>query len=176
MARARPKDLRGLREKYERMLVLRQAHARAREDADFVEPDPRPEMARLAKRYPGALREIDSLPMEVIEARIQALANPASIEPWMNAQALFHRLARGALAAKRWLGGKKTITPALRQAFLRAANEDAKVFADDLARIARPPRGRLMDLVHLKVAAALEVSEAEARRLVFGAGRQRTRD
>ena len=66
-------DLRALRDKYEQMLRLRQLHARAKTEPDFVEPDPRPVMAALARLYPGALREIDELPVELITARIEEL-------------------------------------------------------------------------------------------------------
>ena len=70
----RPTDLRALRDKYEQMLCLRQLHARAKQDPEFVEPDPRSAMAALARDYPGALREIDELPIEDIERRIAELA------------------------------------------------------------------------------------------------------
>lgn len=170
-------DLRGLRDKYERMLSLRTAHERARVDPRFVEPDPRPEMARLAEEFPGSLREIDALPLTVIAARIEALRavepRPREAEPWMLAQVAFHRYARGALATKRWLAGRKAITPALRSAFARATarlprGADARLFAEELEAIACPPRGRLMDVVHARVARALDVTPAEARALVFG--------
>jgi hypothetical protein len=169
-------ELRALRDKYERMLSLRTAHARAREDASFVEPDPRPAMARLADEYPGSLREIDTLPLEVIAARIDSLKNaerhPSRAEPWMIAQSAFHRVARAALVTKRWLAGRKEITPAVRAAFAKFARgstlgEDLELFAHELERVASPPRGRLMDVVHAKVATALDLTETEARALVF---------
>jgi hypothetical protein len=134
-------------------------------------------MRRLAEEYPGALREIDSLPIEVITSRLEALAEAeldrARAEPWMHAQALFHRLARGALVTKRWLAGRRRITRVTRAAFVAALPElprpaDAELFVDDLASIAAPPAGRLMDVVHARVAATLEVTVVEARVLVFG--------
>jgi hypothetical protein len=171
------KDLRALRDKYDRMLALREAHARARSDECFVEPDPRPQMAKLAEEFPGALREIDRLPLEVIVARIEALViaerDASRTERWMHAQVSFHQLARGALVAKRWLAGRKHVTAATRDAFLEVLptlprSSDAQLFLEDLARVANPPRGRLMDLVHAKLAASLNVTEREARALVFG--------
>ncbi|MDF2696373.1 MAG: hypothetical protein K0S65_4756 [Labilithrix sp.] len=134
-------------------------------------------MARLADEYPGSLREIDTLPLDVIRARVHALdaaaRRPSTAEPWMVAQAVFHRHARGALAAKRWLAGRKVITPALRAAFVRslrtlARGPEAKLFANELEAVASPPGGRLMDLVHAHVARTLDVTVAEARALVFG--------
>jgi hypothetical protein len=133
-------------------------------------------MAKLAEEFPGALREVDVLALEVIEARIDALARaeraPAKIASWMHAQAVFHRLMRGALTAKRWLHGRKRVTAATRAAFAEALptlarSADAKLFLDDLDQIANPPRGRLMVVVHAKLAETLGLSEAEARALVF---------
>ena len=156
------------------MLALRTAHERAKRDPTFIEPDPRPAMVQLADDYPGALREIDVLPLDLIAARIAALklaergAEPA--EPWMNAQVLFHRFARAVLATKRWLGARREITPTLRSEFTIAAvrlGVDTLVVADELEAIATPPRGRLMDLVYAKVARALMIEDAEARTLVF---------
>jgi hypothetical protein len=141
-------------------------------------------MVRLADEYPGSLREIDSLPLDRIVERVEALVlaerRPSHVEPWMTAQAAFHRYARGALAAKRWLAGRKTITPQLRASFLRsvrtlARGAEAELFADELDLIARPPGGRLMDVVHARVARALDITTAEARELVFGASRNARR-
>lgn len=164
------------------MHALRIAHVRARSDATFAEPDPRPEMMRLAEEFPGSLREIDTLPLDVIATRIEALAraehNVSRVEEWMAAQSIFHRLARGALVTKRWLGGRKRITVATRSAFVEALaslprSSDAELFADDLHLIATPPRGRLMDIVHAKVAELLGVTDDHARKLVFGERRRR---
>jgi hypothetical protein len=173
----RDTDLRALRDKYEQMLRLRQLHARAKAEPDFVEPDPRPAMAALARLYPGALREIDELPIELITARIAELdvaeRDPQRIVAWMNAQAAFHRLARGALAVKRWLAGRPP-TGALEQAFaekLRAMpereREDLLEWKHELAAIAKPPRGRLMELVYVKLARELGVDRDAARAAVF---------
>jgi hypothetical protein len=168
-------DLRALRDKYERMLRLRELHARAKEDADFVEPDPRPAMADLARSYPGALREIDELPLEAIRARIEELAaaerDATRVASWMNAQSRFHALARGALAVKRWLEGRP-LTPELDRAFAAALatlpySEDAQLWSGDLAAIASPPRGRLMDLVYVRLACELGVDVTAARAAVL---------
>jgi hypothetical protein len=157
------------------MLALRTAHARAAREPAYVEPDPRPAMTKLAEDYPGALREIDVLHVDVIMARIAALTvaerDGSAAEPWMLAQTEFHRVSRALLATKRWLAGRKEITTAVRSEFASAKltlGVDGIVVAEDLEAIAAPPRGRLMDLVHAKVALALDVSEPEARDLMFG--------
>ena len=165
-------DLDGLCAKYRRLLALRLLHDRAKIDAAFEEPDPKREMSALASAWPGALRELDELPLADIRARIVALElaldEPRRVEPWMIAQDAFHRYARGALAAKRWLGKRRRVTAAVRAEFHASAPADARLWEDALASIASPPRGRVMDLVHARVASELGVSVAEARRLVVG--------
>ena len=93
-----------LRAKYEEMRELRRT-----DDGSY---DPRERMAALASRFPGALREIDTLPLDEIEHRIAALTNaerdPSHAMPWMKAQSRFHELVREALATTRernWLDG-----------------------------------------------------------------------
>lgn len=151
-------------------------HVRAHVDASYIEPDPRAEMARLAEEFPGSLREIDVLALDAITTRIVALTraerSASHVEAWMHAQAVFHRLMRGALVTKRWLSRRKSITEATRAEFAEALptlarGEDAALFLDDLDRVANPPRGRLLVVVHAKLAEALGVTESEARDLVF---------
>lgn len=170
--------MRALRDKYERMLRLRLLHARAREEPDFVEPDPRAAMAELARDFPGALREIDELPIDVIRQRIDVLVraegDASHAESWMGAQLSFHRLARGALAAKRWLEGRP-LTADLADAFARVVltlphARDAAAWTSDLAAIAQPPRGRIMDLVYARLALELGTDVASARAALMPSG------
>ncbi len=174
-----------LRFKYGEMLSMRLAHDAGEES----EARARQRMASLAARFPGALREIDDLELAVIRDRIAcldaALQGNGAVERWMEAVGLFHALARGALHAKRWLAGRKIIDPQTLSAYesdLAGAPvatgavlaADALAWSGELARIAAPPRGRLMDLVFARVARALGTTEGEARRLVFGPPRRRS--
>jgi hypothetical protein len=163
--------------KYEQIERLRVAHLSPNE------PNPQRAMASLAAAFPGSLRELDELPMHEIRARIVALQSatlaPESQARWMIATGLFHGIARGALAAKRWLAGRKDVNDELRASFLRAAvrmryADDTCAWADDLARIASPPRGRLMDLVFERLAERLGTRDVDTRGLVFGT-RERAR-
>lgn len=135
--------------------------------------DPKEWMAELAARFPGALREIDELPLPEIDAKIAALTEASSdaalVAPWMEATARFHELTRGALAVKRWLAGKKEIDATDRAEFERIARDvpDAIAWRDDLAAIANPPRGKVTDLVFARIARELEMTTEDARRLVF---------
>jgi hypothetical protein len=142
-----------LRSKYEEMRSLR-VNAGG---------DPRPRLAALAARFPGALRELDALPLDEIDRRIDALSRaetePGSAETWMHAMTRLHALARGILFAKRSIGD----APSARTGW----PDEARVWGDDLARVARPPRGRLMDLVYERLATELDTTPHGAKALVF---------
>lgn len=171
-------ELLALRDKYARMLRLRELHDQARRDPSFVEPDPRAEMVRLARAFPGALRELDELPLGVLSARRDAIeaALGGVVASWIVAQVVFHFEARGVLSAKAWLGRTKTVDAATQEAFARSLGEEApgRGWIADLAEVARPPRGRLMDLVWKRVGARIGRSPAEARALVAAACRSGT--
>ena len=167
------RELADLRLKYEEMLRLRALH-----DAGD-ELDPRRAMAALAARFPGALREIDELPLVEIRARIDALrtaeGDGSRVVLWMRAIHRFHALTRGALCAKRWLAGAKTadVNAFARDLPTLCYADDARAWSGDLDKIARPPRGRITDLVFARIATELGVAEAEARALVFGVPRRK---
>ena len=177
-----------LRGKYEEMHALRSIA-----DDGY---DPRPRMAALAARFPGALREIDDLPLAEIEQRIDALSraerDPSTAARWMHAMTRFHALARGILFAKRMLGdypegskGARSPLAEARRASARSAEgelegealeqeewpDEARVWRDD-SRVANPPRGRLMDLVYERLARELDTTPVDAKQLVFGAPRR----
>ena len=162
--------LEALHAKYTEMRQLRIA------DHESPTTDPRRSMAELAARFPGALREIDELPMEAIDAKLAALAiaidDPPGAPQWMEAIALFHTLPRGALCAKRWLAGKKEVDHVMRATFEKSIADsphaaEALVWLEDLDAIANPPRGRVTDLVYARIARELGISEDSARRAVF---------
>jgi hypothetical protein len=154
------------------MLAMRLAHEAGTEDGDV-----QVRMAELARRYPGALREIDELELHEIRGRIEALEasvrGEAEREPWMLALGLFHALMRGALCAKRWLAGRKVVDGATERAFAAALGglafpADAGAWQGELAQLAVPPGGRVSNLVFERLARHMGISESEARRLVFG--------
>lgn len=156
------------------MLRLRLLHTRAREEPGFEEPDPRPAMANLAREFPGALREIDDLTLDVIRSRIDALAaaeaDPACVASWMRVHARFHALARGALAVKRWLAGRAATSELASELATVAPSwpeREALEWTAELAAIAKPPRGRVMDLVYARLAHELEIDVSAVREAVM---------
>jgi hypothetical protein len=159
------------------MLAMRIADSAGGED----EARTRARMARLSSRFPGALREIDDLELFEIRSRLAAidtvLHQGAETERWMEAAIVFHALARGALCAKRWLARRKQVDAKVERAYAAATSalafpEDARRWATDLARIASPPRGRLLDVIFERMARDLSISERAARTLVFGVPRR----
>jgi len=148
-----------LRAKYEEMRALRAL------STSGAPHDPRARMVRLAARWPGALREIDALPRAQIDERIAVLARvqDGTLEPprWVHAMHRFHALARGVLLVKRTLGAGEQPDGGVWPG-------EAAEWEADVARIARPPRGRLMDLVYERLGRELDVPPKEAKRLVFG--------
>jgi hypothetical protein len=170
-----------LARKYRTMLAMRLAH----DAGDDTEEEARASMAELARRFPGALRELDDLELDVIRRRIAELeavvCGEGTALPWMEAVSLFHAQARGALQAKRWLAGRKVVDLETIRAFAvfagsGAGGADAVEWVADLERVAAPPGGRLMDLVFARVAGALGTSASRARHLIFGPPRRERRE
>jgi hypothetical protein len=138
-------------------------------------------MAQLAARYPGALREIDDLPLAEIERRVaaldEAIGGERQVESWMVAAARFHALARGALCAKRWLEGRREVDEGVERAYALAVPSlafpaEARQWSGALKELAAPPRGRMTSVVFARIASELDLSEAAVRELVFGVPRR----
>jgi hypothetical protein len=99
---ARPEDLAALRAlaaKYRELAALRHARERG-------EPPPEREVFRkLAAAHPGALYELDTLPLPEIERRAEGLERAVTglgpLEPWMRWMVRYHQLVRDELSARR---------------------------------------------------------------------------
>lgn len=161
-------------------LRMKYAEIRSLRLAELPIARARPRLVRLAREFPGALRELDALPMETIEERLaaleRALLDASEVAPWMPAQSAYHALSRGALRAKRWLAGEKVVDDALRERFVSFATkqrahprrvQELLAWADDLSALATPPDGRISRAVLAKAALRLEITVAEARALVL---------
>ncbi|HEX4459734.1 MAG TPA: hypothetical protein VIA18_17270, partial [Polyangia bacterium] len=83
-------------EKYTRLLALRRAVGVGGRPDDAA----RAELRAVARRWPGALRELDSLATDELERRAAAcVADDAA--PWVGWMARYHELMRAALALRR---------------------------------------------------------------------------
>jgi hypothetical protein len=145
-----PDDLRALVRKYRTLAVVHRALA-AWQDERAAELD-----GELAAEFPGALRELQTLPLDEIERRADALERAASlataVEPWMVWMHGYHRLLRRALRAKRRLPPDEGDDP-FDEAFLHA--------------VAHPPGGRLNRLVLDELARLHDTTAAVVHRALF---------
>ncbi len=136
-----PAELAALGEKYRRLAALRA------ERAAGAPPAPRDVLRRLAAAYPGALRELDTMPLPEIAARVDALdraVRGGAVEPWMRYVAAFHVLMRAVLQ-----GGR------------RALGAASPFPLEVLTAIASHPSRRRSDAVICVIASIYVVPEAE---------------
>jgi hypothetical protein len=151
--------------KYEAMHAMRRAHAEGLEDDEAPA-----RMRALAERFPGALREIDRLPLPVIELRIAQLR--AGERPgWASTLVAYHGWMRVAFRIKR--ARPRDADPRIVREWLAAVHRPAadEPSLDDLdeaalTAILRPPEGRLTRWVLGRIArdrgVALDALIAEA--------------
>ena len=145
-----------LADKYLALASLRRAH---HHDATVASRDT---LRALAREHPGALRELDAMPLETLDARALALAavaaGTAPVAPWMDWCLGYHSLMRAALAIKRRVG---RTTPS--EALVRSLAHEAGITAgmpldgDFVRAVAHPPEGRLNAVVFARLGAHLGV-------------------
>lgn len=164
--------LRALRDKYREIKRLRDEHAAG------SEVEPRAAMAELARRFPGALRELDELPMRDIEQRLAALESAIAARTeapaWASLQIAYHGWMRAALRVKRLAAGRRA---AHAEAVLRELSHCYEPQRDEpplecidgavLAAILEPRQGRLNLWVFARVAQEHGVDPETVRRALF---------
>jgi len=167
-----PQLLRALQGKYQTLYELRVQGAPS--------AVPRATFAALAAQFPGALRELDKLPLQVIELRLRALeavlSGAAPAEPWMQLQIAYHGFMRAVLRIRRALIALRIehFEPAQecleRVAYIAAPGEPARgrFDAEMLRAIHRPPNGRLNPWVLEQVALDHAVSADAVERALLG--------
>lgn len=169
--------VRGLRDKYRELHALRLEHARGETNA------PELRMRALARRFPGALRELDELPLPLIEERLRALDEalahgpPFSAWPWIGLQVGYHAWMRAALRVKRLSRGRRgeALDAVLVELAAASAVEPADASGLEAPRfdraavaiILQPPGGRLGPWVLSEVARVAGVDPEAVRRALF---------
>jgi hypothetical protein len=162
---------RALRDKYLTLHSLRLAYAQSGEVA------PREQLRALAQRFPGALRELDRLPLERIEARIgeldAALAGTGPTPDWVPLQLAYHGWLRVALAVRAGGQGESARAALARlQAGYRPGpgEPDPRGLVEaELEAMRRPPGGRLNHWVFARVAVDLGGDSQTVEAALFGA-------
>lgn len=143
-----PDALSALERKYRTLAALRAA------GAPSDTPAARARLRALAREFPGALRELDSLPTDEILRRADALAEAArggEVAPWMTWLDGYHALMRIALALRAGRDPGVAVDPA---------------FA---AAVAAPPGGRLMAAVFDRLAQEHGIPRKRIRDALFPA-------
>ena len=164
--------VRALRDKYLEIKRLRD------EDAAGLAHDPKAEMAELARRFPGALRECDELPMEEIERRLvvleAALERRKPAPEWVALQIAYHGWMRAALRIKRLAAGRGVdeavvVLRELTLSYRQEPDEPPLSSFDEptLCAILEPSEGRLNPWVYARVAEQHGVDADQVRRALF---------
>jgi hypothetical protein len=171
--RPTPEQLARLRDKYQALWQLR---------ATRVEVPPKAEMSALAAAFPGALRELDRVPLPLIEQRLASLQavveGRAPLVAWMTLQIAYHGFMRAVLRLRRGLLSVSECDLSdpraclQRLAYIAASDEPApeRLDATALSIIRSPPGGRLNPWVMEQVARHLAVCPADIERALFADG------
>ncbi len=154
-----PLSASALAQKYRALLELRRDTARAT----------RERLRQLATEFPGALRELDCLPLAELEHRSRiatAVAEGSRSPAWFQWLADYHARMRLALAIQRRLGAAE---PRDFERIARAvASESGQaVSALDVAAVAAPPEGRLNSLILAGLELTWGVSALDLERALF---------
>ncbi|HMI87358.1 MAG TPA: hypothetical protein VK550_24890 [Polyangiaceae bacterium] len=174
-ASATPEELTCLARKYDALADLRDR----REQGAGVAP--RAELRALAREFPGALRELDTLPRAEIERRRASLREALlgdAPAPWMTWMVAYHATMRAALFVKARLARARDV-PTDRAASA-LPRETARAIAEDAARhsalpideafvqaVARPPARRVNAAVFERLGRELGVPADEMWQALF---------
>jgi len=142
-----------LARKYRQLAAWQRDHAHGRGAA------PGPALRAMATEFPGALRALARVPLEVLEARADAL--DAVVEgtrppaPWMDWIHGYHSLMAVALWLKRRTARSVAVSSTEAVALAREATVRAGMAVDEdfVHAVARPPGGRLNPLVFARLGA-----------------------
>ncbi len=147
-----------LLDKYRRMIALRRAElARSARDAIAIR--------ELATRYPGALRELDRAPLEILEARCASLER-GPMPSWAEPTWTWHRQLRWALAVRRAAGAERDRERA--RAIFEGDAEALGFTPSELETLMNPPDGRLSRWLVRRLAGLRGASAVDLEALLFG--------
>lgn len=155
-----------------RLLALARKYRLLSELRRGVLPPAAETLRPLAREFPGALRELDILPLRLLDQRVQAIADAergATPEPWIEWMLAYHDRMRLALSVKERLRGAGPSNSTL---IAQIASEltwerAAPCSAEFVARVARPPRGRLNTLIFETLEAELGLPRNQLESALF---------
>jgi hypothetical protein len=159
-------DLLALARKYRLLAELRRAqHHVARDDVIGS-------LRQLAREFPGALRELDSLPLEDIDRKVELLeaaARAGAVEPWMQWMHAYHLTLRAALAVKRRLAGRRKVDELVMHEIISdvAAESGYRCDVEFVSSVASPPGGRVNMVVFRRLGAEFGAEPESLSRTLF---------
>ena len=156
----------GLVQKYEEILSIRRRPS-GTESADIADA-----MRSLSSRFPGALRELQSLSLATVEARLKDASEMLAgrVEhPWLRWMHEYHEQLRVALAIKAELGGRRLLTEneAETCAMKLSLQRGCECKAQWVHSIARPAGGRLSHWACARVEERLGLESGTLGRTLF---------
>jgi len=163
-------ELSHLARKYDTLADLR----KRREDGGGVAP--RGELLALAREFPGALRELDTLPRAEIERRraeIRAALSGGSPAPWMTWLIAYHATMRAALFIKGRLARSRAqragVSDELAREIARDAERHVSLPIDEsfVRAVAHPPARRVNAAVFERLGRELGVPADEMWQALF---------
>jgi hypothetical protein len=166
-----PDELGALAQKYDTLGELR----RARSGGAAVPPAG--VFRALARAFPGCLNELDTLPLDTIDARAAALRGAAAgapLEAWMEWVHGYHALLRAALALKPRVRRGAGLDEARAEALARRASKEASIALDAafVRAVANPPSGRLVVVVLAHLEALHGVPREAIKSAIFPRARR----
>ena len=165
-----PDELLALLRKYDVIAKLR------RERAHGAAVAARSVLRDLAREFPGALRELDTVPLGEVDRRRRVLdeaAQGGAPEPWMLWMIAYHATMRAALLVKARLARSRSPSDELVRRAIADASLSSGVAIDDafVRAVARPPKGRLNVAVFDKLSQTFGVPADEIWQVLFPARR-----
>jgi hypothetical protein len=165
-----PAVLLRLAEKYQTLGALRRARAEG-----HAVPE-RAVFQALAEEFPGCLNELDTLPLDEIDARAAALAAAATGGPildWMAWLAGYHALLRAALRIRIRSTQRRDVDAARARDLAEDASAHAGAAIDPafVQAVLRPLGGRIIPVVYERLAALHGAPAATIKRALFPRGR-----
>jgi hypothetical protein len=163
-------ELLALLRKYETLAELRRERAAGGAAAE------RSVLRALAREFPGALRELDTVTLDDIDTRRAALGAASAggaVEPWMTWMVAYHATMRAALVVKARLSRARHLSDAIVANVREEASRRTGLSIDEafVQSVARPPHGRLNRAVFERLGQNFGVSPDEIWQALFPARR-----
>lgn len=135
----------------------------------------RARLSELSREFPGALRELDALPLEELSERLKlaeaSARRGAALAPFVDWIRTYHDMMRLALGVRAQLGNQRAPDPRLVSDIVAAFESalDGTCDAEFVNAVARPPEGRLNHVVFARLSARFDAAPRAIEERLFRA-------